>query len=302
MHDPLLLKLVRWYDHHSPVPRGKRLLYTRALRIQSFADEERILASRQGQRFRVNLRDRLFRDLYFLGEYEPEVSAVARSLLQPGETAVDVGANFGWFTLLFAEAVGSSGQVHSFEPVPSNYEQLVTNLSINGHPSQVRANNVALGDSPGEVVLHVFEGLNQGHASMSSLGRSDYTTYTASLVTLDDYLGGVGRSEVAVLKCDVEGAELAVLRGARSTLSSDWPPLLIIEINETTARAFGFHPEDLLVLLAGYGYEFFRITRRGAVPLATIGDCRHGDNLLCGVPDIHGRRIGTVIDPRLVEH
>ncbi len=295
-----MLKLVRLYGHHSPLPRGKRFLYTNALRLRALPKSEQLVESRDGRRFHVDLTDPIYRDLFFIGDYEPEVSRVARSVLRPGDIAVDAGANFGWFTILFADLVGPSGGVHSFEPVPWIYDQLTANLQLNGEPTQVHPNQLALGERSGNAVLHVFAGLNQGHASMSDLGRDDYTTHTARVVSLDGYCSerSVSVPEIALLKCDVEGAELAVLRGASAILSSDHPPVVIVEINDLTAQAFGYRPSEILSLLQEYGYEFLRITKSRAHHLGSVGECRHGDNILCVVPGVHDDRINRRLWPR----
>lgn len=292
---PLLLKLVKLYDRHSPLRRGKRLLYAKAMKLQKFGPGVATVVAKPGWRFQVNLSDPIYRDLYFIGEYEPEVSAVVRQVLRSGDVALDIGANFGWFTQLFSRVVGEQGRVDSFEPVEPVYRELQLNLAMNGNPANVRLNKLALSDTAGTAVMHVFAGLNKGHSSMSDLGREDYVTSEAPMTTLDSYLAEAGRPTVTLLKCDVEGAEMSVLRGAEALLSSTSPPMLILEINTTTSAAFGYEARDMLTHLAERGYEFYRITRRGVEPLNSPAASRHGDNLLCAVPDLHRHRIASLL-------
>ncbi len=84
-----------------------------------------------GSRMRVDTTDVAGRMLATSGVWEPHVTAVVRSVLRPGDVVVDVGANIGYFTLLAARLVGSSGRVHALEPSVGTYERLVANLELN---------------------------------------------------------------------------------------------------------------------------------------------------------------------------
>src|SRR5262245_54287633 len=79
---------------------------------------DRVIQASDGRWFHIG-PDRVYWSLFMGLDYEPDVTAVVRRLLRSGDVAFDLGANFGWFTTLFADSVGSSGYVHAFEPLPS---------------------------------------------------------------------------------------------------------------------------------------------------------------------------------------
>ena len=101
----------------------------------------------EGYRMRTDWRR--FRGLVY-GNWEPEVSAVVRSVLQEGMTAIDIGGHIGYYTLLLAKCVGKSGRVFSFEPDPMTFESLQRSVRRNGF-GWVSCVNAALSDREGEM-------------------------------------------------------------------------------------------------------------------------------------------------------
>ena len=144
-----------------------------------------------------------YAQVFTRGEFEPGESAAVRQLLRPGDLAVDVGANLGWFSLVMAAAVAPGGEVWAIEPMPSILPALKRNLELNG-ALDVRLFEVALGESAGAVDINVFSGLPHGHASVSTFDRTDYTSHRVERRTLDDLLAS--RSTPAFVKLDVEGS------------------------------------------------------------------------------------------------
>lgn len=274
------LRLIRAYGHHSPISRGKRWAYQRALEIWELPQDDVVIRDRGGRFFCVNLGDRIYRDLFFQGLYEPEVSWLVGQLVGPGHVVVDAGANFGWFTLLFADLVGPTGAVHAFEPVRATFDGLQLNLRLNGEPSQVRCCLSALGERNGEVEMFTFAELGPAYSSLSTLGLEEYSVVKAEMITLDSYWAKIGTSPIRLLKIDVEGSELSVLRGADSILDDDNAPLVLFEINSETASAFGYTTQDLLDHMTPRGYQFFRNKRRSLHSVDSAEECHHGDMIL----------------------
>ncbi len=132
--------------------------------------------------------------------------------LRPGDVALDVGANIGTCTLAMARAVGAKGRVHAFEPQALVFQTLCANLAMNGL-TQVRAWPWAVGETPGTAripVPAIDTDSNLGAVRVQTEGRTE----PVPLVRLD----GLGIERAALLKIDVEGMELAVLRGAAALL------------------------------------------------------------------------------------
>lgn len=215
-----------------------------------------IVSTADGRKFHIG-PDPIYWRLYTGEEFEPEATSVIRQLVRPGDTVVDVGANFGWYTTLLHRLVGDTGHVYAFEPVPTIYEQLIKNLSLNQITKGVTVTRTAIGNQCGEVTLHVFDDLPAAHSSISTLGREQYTTFSAPLIDLDKYLTNNMVQSVDFLKCDVEGSELMVFQGANKLLSSESSPIIIVELNSETSAAFDYTPVDIWLLLQQFGYTDF---------------------------------------------
>lgn len=205
-----------------------------------------------------------YSEIFTLGEFEPPQSAAVRALLRPGDHVVDVGANLGWFTMLMAAQVKPDGKVWAIEPMPPTLAALEENVGLN--PTlNVTVLPLALGAEEGELDLHLFEGLPHGHASASTLGRSDYESYRVPVRTLDALLDG--ERAPSFVKVDVEGSELDVLKGAERLLGGERPPMWMLEVNYETSAALGYRPVEMLEPFHRRdGYEVHRVTQSGLVP------------------------------------
>ena len=255
-----------------------------------------VVQSKDDRRFHVDLNDEMYHSLYFYGSYESDVTELFKKIIKPDDILIDVGANFGWYTTLFSKLVEKKGQVHSFEPVPWIFNELEKNIRLNSAHGDIFANQHALGNRLQRIEMFVFSGLPCGHASMSKLGRDDHARYKCPMTTLDNYIFEKGINNVHIIKCDVEGAEMFVLKGAESLILSSQPPIWILELNTETSAHFGYQPCDLLRYLQSKNdYLFYRITKRYLKMLSSVHDYKNGDNVVCAISDLHGKRIGHLI-------
>jgi len=238
-----------------------------------------------GRRFVVEAGDLMYEQVYRLGEYEPLVTRTVRQLLRPGDVAVDVGANHGWYSLVLAQCVGREGQVHAVEPLPPLAAALRRNLALN--PSLlVYLHEVAVGAEDGTLDLHVFPDLPHGHTSAATLGHERFETVAVPRRRLD----GLIPAAPALVKVDVEGYEPEVLAGASRLLDAERPPMWLIEVNRETAAAFGRTPDLALGPLADHGYSVLRVEEHGLVRDPNVADAPHGATWLC-VPEAHLDRL-----------
>ncbi len=149
-----------------------------------------------------------------LTRVEPDVEDALLAHLAPGDAMWDVGANIGWFSLLAARAVGPSGEVTAFEPALRNAAQITLNAARNG--VSVTVVGAAVSDRSG---WGRFDDLSSLTGRLSAAGGA-----IVPMVTLDEWASGHGAP--AVVKIDVEGAELDVLRGAGTVLAAARPVIL----------------------------------------------------------------------------
>lgn len=161
-------------------------------------------------------------------EPEPEMRVIPR-LLPAGGCALDLGANFGLYTRLLAETVGPAGAVHAVEPVPGTCDVLRSNVRRLGLVA-VTVHNVAVSDRAGAVTMTIpryargGENLYEARITADE-GPGEFRLVVVPAESLDELFGGLGR--IDFVKCDVEGHELSVLRGAEHILREHRPAWLM---------------------------------------------------------------------------
>lgn len=258
--EEIWLSAVRLYTYHTPVNKGKYRLYETALALCADPPDSIRTEVKDGRRFWVNLTTGMQETVFFLGEFEKEITKIAASLIRKGDVCIDVGANFGWYTTLFYTHAGEEGVVHSFEPVPATFRELKRNYELLSSPENVIINNLAVGDREGTVSINVFEDLPTGHASLSSQGRSDTAVFECRMVTLDSYLEEKGAGPVNFVKVDIEGAELMFLNGAKTLFLQDVPPIILMEMALQTTRNFDYVPSNLIEFIGSHAsYDFYAV-------------------------------------------
>jgi FkbM family methyltransferase len=282
--ETILLRTVRLYTFHTPIAKGKHRAYLEALRLCKTLPERIAGESRDGRRFSVNLSSATATTVFFLGEYEKAITEIVRPLIRVGDVCFDVGANFGWYTTLFHQIAGRTGEVHSFEPTPPTFRELEENYELMGSPDNVFINNLALGDREDELTINVFEGLPSGHASLSSHDDANAVSYACKMVTLDAYIETHGVRDVNFVKVDIEGAELMFLNGAGRLFRQPSPPIFLIEMALQQTRGFDYTPQDLIALIDSRGkYDFFKIDELATrlVKIESFSPDDIGANVIC---------------------
>jgi FkbM family methyltransferase len=195
-----------------------------------------------GDSMRVVLPEPVSTALYGYGIFDPEVTQLVMSCVRPGHTVFDVGAHFGYFSLLTAQLAGPQGQVHSFEPTPSTFFLLEQNVSSSAVAERISAVRAAVSDVGGQVIrlqdfgatLSAFNTIGQGRLGAAGRGRRTPTVVDVNTVSIDEYCAGRGLVP-DVIKIDAEGAEERVLHGAVATLTRS-RPTLIMEVGEASYR------------------------------------------------------------------
>ena len=175
---------------------------------------------------------------------------IIRKLVHKGDTVIDVGANIGVLTCEAALAAGHDGLIYSFEPHPRVYSYLTRNISRNGFPQVIPVN---MGLAAEEGVLHFTDvrGDDCNHVSENGTGIA------VPVTRLDDYLANLDMPRVHLIKIDVEGFELNVLKGALGTLArTDY---VLFEAFESQFQRFGYGYREVHELLAAAGFEVFTI-------------------------------------------
>jgi len=211
-----------------------------------------------GLAIEVVWRDHVSESILRSGYYEPETVALFERFLQPGMVALDVGAHIGQYTLVAARLVGPTGQVHSFEPDPETCAWLEGNCARNSLPN-VHVNRIALSESTGTRTFYFATTHDIGSNSLAEPLNFSGRKAQVECMPLDSYLASRGLARVHLVKMDVEGAELAVLRGGERLFSNPERPVLIMEFEEKRQRAFGASCRILAQWLVDHGYSLYRV-------------------------------------------
>jgi FkbM family methyltransferase len=183
-------------------------------------------------------------------QWEAHLSYLFRGLCTPDSIVVDVGANFGYFTCLAGTLIGNRGRgrVFAFEPNPKLARLARKNLEINWSMAPITLHEVAVADFEGEVTLHIPHA-HGANASLTAGADDDGDNVVVRALRLDDILPD--DVPVDVLKIDVEGHELGVLKGARATVARSPAIRIIMEWSRRQMDAAGIDPHDILDLLDG---------------------------------------------------
>src|SRR5258708_974836 len=187
-----------------------------------------------GERIRV---DPDYRHLAWNAE---EYTALKRHT-RAGATVLDVGANVGSYTLLFARWVGDTGHVYAFEPAAASRAGLERHVSINGLSSGVTVRAEAISDRTGSAPF--IDAGTHGDNRLVRVATAE--TRSVPSLSLDDFCGASGISP-DVIKIDIEGAELAALRGARRTIAGRGAALaLFVELHPGIWPSLGVTRGDI---------------------------------------------------------
>lgn len=158
---------------------------------------------------------------YYEPEYEPETFAFFRRSVKPGDTVLDIGGHIGLFAVVTGRLTGEEGRVYSFEPTPFTRSVLTQVVELNGLGGIVEVRPEAVSSESGETV---FFDTGDTISNANSLVRTERSKgeIPVKVTTVDEFAADHAL-QVNVMKIDVEGVELDVLTGARSTIMNDRP-------------------------------------------------------------------------------
>lgn len=194
--------------------------------------------------------------------YETTETEFLKAITQDNGVILDIGANCGWYALALARHCPSA-RIHAFEPIPHTHEILERNIRHNGLHN-IEAHRLAFSDQ--EAILEFLYTPNCSGATSQALAgqpgsQENLQKVSCPATTLDRFCT---QHELApqIIKCDVEGAELIVIRGAEAILAQH-KPVILIELLRKWARQFGYHPNDVVELLGRHGYQAYTLSTEG---------------------------------------
>ena len=199
--------------------------------------------------------------------------------LGKGSVFFDVGAYFGYYSMVLSQKTGGAAAMYAFEPVPANYLLLAANRELNGFEN-IQTFQLAVSDSTGETSFEIPPENNRGTGRIAAPGTGSGETELVATVTLDRFVEEHGITRLDAMKIDVEGAEMRVFAGGRKTFEK-FRPVLVVELNPPCLQRFGASADDLLREIRGLGYEVFRTKSSGLQKFDGLHPGETYTNLFC---------------------
>tara|TARA_B110000008_G_C16945508_1_gene554245 strand:- start:610 stop:1575 length:966 start_codon:yes stop_codon:yes gene_type:complete len=211
-----------------------------------------ILYYKSGVAFNISTKkNSISKNLVFQKDNEFNETKLVKEIIKPDWTVIDIGANFGWYSIHFSKLVGQNGKVFAFEPVPETYEELNSNIKLN-FSQNIKVFNFALGNKNETISFNVpaFDG--------GSGASSEFLRYSKKIQTsihkLDEVIKDQDIDKIDFIKADIEGGELNMLKGAEK-LIKHFKPKMLIEIVDMHCHRFGHSPVDVYQFLINKGYN-----------------------------------------------
>lgn len=189
--------------------------------------------------------------------YEPEQTELVKKNVKKGDIVLDIGANIGYYTLLFAQLVGPHGRVYAFEPDPSNFDLLKKSIELNGYQN-VTLIQKAVSNKSGKIKLYLGDG-NRAINRIYDAGMNDARqSVEVDIVNLDNYFQDY-TGKIDFVKIDVEGSEGGVLEGMPLILQKSKRLKIMTEFDPFLMKKFGSEPYEYIQLLLNAGFKVYDI-------------------------------------------
>lgn len=231
----------------SPIRVAQRILINHHETIRWLIPDRYFAFPGLGGRIYLNIKESSMMLARAFGLYELRKVKAVQALLKSGDTFVDVGGNKGDFALLAAKITGDSGRVFCIEPEPTNCKWIRQSIQLNKYEN-VELCSVALSDRNSEALLHL--GTKSGsHTLLSGQPERNQGCLKVPTRTLDALLKERRAPSVQMIKIDVEGAELQVLRGSVETIKNNPDIVLLLDIHPS----LGVDPAAVFDFLTSLG-------------------------------------------------
>jgi FkbM family methyltransferase len=278
----VLLIMTAAYVRFFPFKRGKIKIINWVCRMSS-PNTSIITKSNDGRYFEFLPYSRQAYQIFFWGTREKCETEFVSRVLRRGDNAIDIGANIGWYTTLISQNIGPNGRALAIEPVPNTFTGLKKSLELNQSPNNYVLLNIACSDKVGDEIIFEFPGLHPGLSSGRTYEGSHSIQHKVKTETLDNLIEEFDFQKVHLVKIDVEGGELAVLRGGVKSLAASKIEALMIEANQERCLAFGYEFEECINLIQNCNnrFSFYKIMKEnvGLQKMKNRSDFNNGDNI-----------------------
>lgn len=198
--------------------------------------------------------------IYRYGFFEEDLTKMVLEYLKPGMTFFDIGAHFGYYTLLASFIVGNKGRVHAFEPTPSSFAILKTN-TLNKH--NIVLNNLAVFSEKGNVLINdygvrysAYNSIYTARLSKNIISVLKPLQYNIEVISIDEYIEN-NNIRPDFIKIDAESSEYKILLGMRKTINN-FHPIISLEVGDMSIEGVPTS-KSLIEFLINGGYRPYEL-------------------------------------------
>lgn len=243
-------------------------IYVSFFKKEKAYDQDHVITHLEnGMKIIVNIHDRcVCRMIRILGRWDRNETRVLEKLIQPGFKVVEVGANFGCYTLLMSKLVGENGSVIAFEANPYVSKYLKKSVELNNLTNVIIYENAVAQTSYKGFMVYGLSNIGGGYI-LPDTQNSQETCKTEKcvpikVITLDEVLGSVS---INVLKMDAEGSEAWILDGATKTIENSKDIIIVMEWVTDHLKRNSINIEAFVQKLKSYGFNFWRINKKEGI-------------------------------------
>lgn len=229
------------------------------VKVQSRKEEIIMLCKRNDKRL-VPLEILNFKN------YEGDYFDFYLDLIKKTNIVFDIGANIGWYSLSAAKQ-NKKTKVYAFEPIKETFDYLIKNIRFN-QLKNIIPNNIGLSNKNSTASFFINP-VHFGSASEKKITENNTKRIKVDLKKLDDYCQKNKINKIDLVKCDVEGAELFVLKGGIKVIKN-LKPIILIEMLRKWSKKYNYHPNDIIELMKSLNYLCFTLEGRKLKRIKTI--------------------------------
>lgn len=193
------------------------------------------------------------------GIYEPFETELVKKEIKKGDVVLDIGANIGYYTLIFAKLVGENGKVFAFEPDPTNFSLLKKNVEINGYGNRVVLVQKAVSNKTEKIKLYLCEDNKGDHRIYDS--HDGRQSIEIEAIRLDDYFKNYNGT-IDFIKMDIQGAEGWAIQGMHNLLKKNKTVKIVTEFWPIGLKGSGIDPDEYFKILIELGFKLYEINEQ----------------------------------------
>ena len=255
---PIDIRIADWLIRKAKTYRRKRKEAIAVQQWTSLFGTNKSFVFTLENNIKINLyKDSILCRMIYEG-FENDELIFVQKLLKRGDTFIDIGANIGLFSLYASRQVDGTGAVYAFEPTPETFERLKANCGLN-NTQNIYNQQTGLSDKKDVLKLNVSKDGRDGWNTFAANPEGHFAeSAMVDVITLDEFIveRKIDVQKIHMIKIDVEGWEIPVIKGALKTISEANNIVMMVEFKDKNYAGAGFKCANLYDLVVAYGYTW----------------------------------------------